>query len=90
MKLATTAAAVALTCILVSCGTGVADTAGGTTTGGERMAREADIAELERLDQRMIEAWGRDGAAVAATFTEDADFVDVTGTTTAARRSRTR
>lgn len=43
------------------------------------MTRDADRAELERLDQQQVEAWGRDGAAFAATFTEDADLVDVMG-----------
>jgi uncharacterized protein (TIGR02246 family) len=48
------------------------------TVGGsaDRVADEAALADLER---RQIEAWGRDGAAFAATFTEDADFVDVVG-----------
>jgi uncharacterized protein (TIGR02246 family) len=48
-------------------------TAGGST---DRIADEAALADLER---RQIEAWGHDGAAFAATFTEDADFVDVVG-----------
>lgn len=48
-------------------------TAGGS---GDRAADETALAELER---RQVEAWGRDGAAFAATFTEDADFVDVMG-----------
>jgi uncharacterized protein (TIGR02246 family) len=48
-------------------------TAGGTA---DRVADEAALADLER---RQVEAWGRDGAAFAATFTEDADFVDVVG-----------
>lgn len=78
MELVRTAAAVAMTFALVGCGSGVADTAG-TATEGQHMTREADRAELERLDQQMIDAWGRDGAAFAATFTEDADFVDVMG-----------
>lgn len=43
---------------------------------GSRAADEAALADLER---RQIEAWGHDGAAFAATFSEDADFVDVTG-----------
>jgi uncharacterized protein (TIGR02246 family) len=43
------------------------------------MGHEADRADLARLEQQMTDAWGRDGAAIAATFTEDADFVDVMG-----------
>jgi uncharacterized protein (TIGR02246 family) len=78
MELARTAAAVAMTFVLVGCGIDAAD-AEGTDTGGEHVTHEADRAELERLDQQMIDAWGGDGAAFAATFTEDADFVDVTG-----------
>jgi uncharacterized protein (TIGR02246 family) len=48
-------------------------TAGSST---DRVADEAAVADLER---RQVDAWGRDGAAFAATFTEDADFVDVVG-----------
>lgn len=43
------------------------------------MTRDADRAELEQLDRQQADAWGRDGAAFAVTFTEDADFVDVMG-----------
>lgn len=43
------------------------------------MSRDADEQALERLEQRQLDSWGRDGAAFAATFTEDADFVDVMG-----------
>ncbi|WP_019202860.1 SgcJ/EcaC family oxidoreductase [Tsukamurella sp. 1534] len=38
-----------------------------------------DRAQLDELERRQTEAWGRDGAAFAATFTEDADLVDVMG-----------
>jgi uncharacterized protein (TIGR02246 family) len=43
------------------------------------MTHEADRAELERLGRQQADAWGRDGAAFAATFTEDGDLVDVMG-----------
>lgn len=43
------------------------------------MSREADEAELERLERQQTLAWAHDGGAFAATFTEDADFVDVMG-----------
>jgi uncharacterized protein (TIGR02246 family) len=39
----------------------------------------AATSALADLERRQVAAWGRDGAAFAATFTEDADFVDVTG-----------
>ncbi|QVQ53750.1 SgcJ/EcaC family oxidoreductase [Spiractinospora alimapuensis] len=41
--------------------------------------READIVELDELLRRQITAWAKDGAAFAATFTEDADFIAVDG-----------
>jgi uncharacterized protein (TIGR02246 family) len=50
--------------------------AGSVDGAADRAADEAALADLER---RLGEAWGRDGAAFAATFTEDADFVDVLG-----------
>lgn len=46
---------------------------------GDEMTRETDRAELERLERQQIDSWGRDGEAFAATFTEDADLVDVMG-----------
>lgn len=42
-------------------------------------SRAADEAALADLERRQVAAWGHDGAAFAATFSEDADFVDVTG-----------
>jgi uncharacterized protein (TIGR02246 family) len=62
----------------IGCGSGVPDTTD-TAAGGQGMTRDADRAELERLDRQQVDAWGRDGAAFAATFTEDADFVDMMG-----------
>jgi uncharacterized protein (TIGR02246 family) len=74
------AVAVAVAFGPVGCGSGVPDTTDSVTdTGGERVTRNADRAELERLDRQQVDAWSRDGAAFAATFTEDADFVDVMG-----------
>jgi uncharacterized protein (TIGR02246 family) len=52
------------------------DSTGTAASTADLVADEAALADLER---RHVEAWGRDGAAFAATFTEDADFVDVMG-----------
>jgi uncharacterized protein (TIGR02246 family) len=70
------AVAVALAFGPIACGS---RDSGTTTTRGERMTRDADRTELERLDRQQAEAWGRDGAGFAATFTKDADLVDVMG-----------
>ena len=43
------------------------------------MPSAEDREQLEELERRQIASWGRDGAAFAATFTEDADLVDVMG-----------
>ncbi|KAA5834313.1 SgcJ/EcaC family oxidoreductase [Saccharopolyspora hirsuta] len=43
------------------------------------MTRDSDRAALDQLERQQVQAWGTDGAAFAATFTEDADFVDVMG-----------
>jgi uncharacterized protein (TIGR02246 family) len=43
------------------------------------LTRVADELALEQLEQQQMDAWGRDGAAFAATFTDDADLVDVMG-----------
>ena len=48
-------------------------------TGADGADRVTDGAALADLERRQVDAWGRDGAAFAATFTEDADFVDVVG-----------
>ncbi|PSK88106.1 uncharacterized protein (TIGR02246 family) [Murinocardiopsis flavida] len=48
-------------------------------TADEGRVDGADMAALHELLQQQVRAWAVDGAAFAATFTEDADFVAVNG-----------
>ncbi|WP_199565325.1 SgcJ/EcaC family oxidoreductase [Spongiactinospora rosea] len=43
------------------------------------MTHAADELALEELEQQQIDSWAHDGAAFAATFTDDADLIDVMG-----------